>query len=169
MIKVNICMVTGVYLSVNGAIIANNSDISITEIGEGDDGALLCFTDSSDSNISDVGQWYFPNQSAIESNGDLYMNRGHGVVRLHRKKNVMMPTGVFHCEIPDASGTKQNTYVRVYYGRVSSFSTAAARAAGVVVGILLLTTTVVVLAILAIRRYYQCIYNLAATMHTQYV
>ena len=91
------------------------------------------------------------------------------MVRLHRKKNVMMPTGVFHCEIPDASGTKQNTYVRVYYGRVSSFSTAAARAAGVVVGILLLTTTVVVLAILAIRRYYQCIYNLAATMHTQYV
>ena len=149
----------GVYLSVNGTVIANNSDISIMVIGEGDDGALLCFTDlhqccSSNSDLSEeVGQWYFPNQSAVENSGDMYMNRGHGVVRLHRKKNVTMPTGVFHCEIPDASGTSQNIYIGVYYRRVSRFSAAAAWAAGAVVGVLLLITAVFVLALLAMKRY----------------
>ena len=148
----------------NGAVIANNSNISITRIGEGDHGALLCFTDfiqccSSDSQLPvEVGQWYFPDQSAVGSNGDIYTSRGHGVVRLHRRNNAMMPTGVFHCKIPDASGTNQSVYIRVYYERVSSSSAAAARAAGAVVGVLLLMllpTTVFVLAIFAMRRYYR--------------
>ena len=26
----------------------------------------------------------------------------------------MMPTGVFHCEIPDANGTNQNVYVGIH-------------------------------------------------------
>ena len=46
--------------------------------------------------------------------GSIYRNRGPSVVRLNRRNNAMMPTGVFRCEIPDASGTNQNVYVGVY-------------------------------------------------------
>ena len=109
----------GVYLSVNGTILANNSKLSITMIGEEAENALLCFTDihqfycDNYDTLEDVGQWYFPNGSAVEIDGDMYMSRGLDVVRLHRRNNTMMPTGVFVCEIRDASGTNQSIYIIV--------------------------------------------------------
>ena len=36
------------------------------------------------------------------------------MIRLNRRKNATFPTGVFRCEIPDASGTNQNIYIGVY-------------------------------------------------------
>ena len=35
------------------------------------------------------------------------------MVCLHCRNNVTMPTGVFICEIPDASGTNQSIYIRM--------------------------------------------------------
>ena len=36
------------------------------------------------------------------------------MVRLHHRNNATMPNGVFHCTIPDISGTNQNIYVGIY-------------------------------------------------------
>lgn len=91
-----------------------------------DTGSLFCLTNSttccrsSDTpGVGGVGEWYFPNNgsavSRVQGGGDsIYRDRGPSVVRLHRRDNAMRPTGVFRCEIPDASGTSQNIYVGVY-------------------------------------------------------
>ena len=36
------------------------------------------------------------------------------MVRLNRRNNATSPTGVYRCEIPDASGTNQTLYVGIY-------------------------------------------------------
>ena len=94
----------------NGAVIVNNSEIFITAIGEGDDKALLCFTDlhqRCDDTSGHAGDWYFPNKSAVDnesSHSDMYRSRGSSVVRLHRRNSTIVPTGMFCCVVPDASG-----------------------------------------------------------------
>ena len=67
-----------------------------------------------------MGEWYFPNTSMvrIEGTGDsFYRNRGPSVVRLHRRHNVMMPTGLFYCEVPDANNVTQMIYIMILEGR----------------------------------------------------
>ena len=65
-----------------------------------------------------MAQWYFPvNNSAIQSGSSgssLYRNRGPSAVRLNRRHQVTAPSGVYRCEIPDASGTSQSIYVGIY-------------------------------------------------------
>ena len=103
----------------------NRSVVSLDDIGEGAD-ALLCLTNSlsccdehSDGTTS--GMWYFPNSSPVplesQASGhrhDMYITRGPGVVRLHRRGSSMMPVGIFHCEIPDEEGMNQSIYIDVY-------------------------------------------------------
>ena len=88
---------------------SNNSYILNSDIGEGNDGALLCFTDLSpccdSAGGSDVGEWFFPDESQVLAPGtgtDFYRDRGPGMVRLHRRNNAMSPTGQFCCEVPNA-------------------------------------------------------------------
>ena len=99
--------------------------MTLNDIGV-DSGSLFCLTNntqccgSSDtpSGEGGVGEWYFPNNgSAVGTEGEhgsIYRNKGPSVVHLHRRNNAMMPTGVYHCEIPDANGTRQNIYVGIY-------------------------------------------------------
>ena len=111
----------GVYLSLGRTIISSDR-ILITDIGEGDDGALLCFTDliqccNSDSGRAE-GQWLFPNGSSVlagsaEVIGDFYFDRGPSVVRLHRRNNATSPTGQFCCEVPDATSTNMRACVNI--------------------------------------------------------
>ena len=53
-----------------------------------------------------MGEWLFPNGSAvpikIQSDG-LYRNRGPRVVRLNRKNGTQSPTGLYCCQVPDAT------------------------------------------------------------------
>ena len=54
-----------------------------------------------------IGQWNFPNGTHVpmQSNAaTFYQNRGgDGTVNLNRlNTNIMMPTGLFCCEVPDA-------------------------------------------------------------------
>ena len=104
------------HLSLRGRRYGNNSNILIPDIGEGDCGALSCFTDlieccrdsDTPTGISVLGQWLYPNGSAVGVMGgreDFYIDRGSSVVRLHRRINVMSPTGNFCCEVPDATST----------------------------------------------------------------
>ena len=101
----------------------NKSVVSLDEIGEGAD-ALLCLTNSlscceehGDGTTS--GMWYFPDSSPVPlesqaSGHDMYISRGPGVVRLHRRGGSMMPVGIFHCEIPDGGGMNQSIFIGVY-------------------------------------------------------
>ena len=103
---------------------ANNSNIFITDIGEGDCGALLCYTDltecCADSDtpvgVGALGQWVYPNGSVVgtESDGqDFYINRGPSVVRLNRRRNATSTTGLFCCEVPDAAATNTRTCINI--------------------------------------------------------
>ena len=103
-------------------IYGNNSIVTVDDIAE-NDSALLCYTNNRTCcktyGQTGIGEWYFPNGKMVSfgsynRGGDLYRNRGPSVVRLNRRNNAMMPTGVFRCEIPDASGTNQNIYIGVY-------------------------------------------------------
>ena len=53
------------------------------------------------------GDWFFPNGTVVpgplQSPTTFYRNRGDGTVNLNRlNTNVMMPTGLFCCEVPDS-------------------------------------------------------------------
>ena len=104
---------TGVHLSLGD--VGNNSNIFITDIGE-DSEALPCYTDltqccrSNDTSddIGVLGEWLYPNGSAVEpsmSGNDFYRNRGPSLVRLNRRNNATSPEGQFCCVVPDATFT----------------------------------------------------------------
>ena len=94
--------------------------MNLTDIGEGDTAALLCLTDrvaccrGSDGGAG--GDWYFPDGGLVPfefEDTSIYQNRGASRVRLNRRNNAQSPTGVYRCEIPDASRTNQRIYVGV--------------------------------------------------------
>ena len=94
-------------------VYSGNDYILVTDIGEGDDKALLCFTDlirccDSTSGAGALGQWFFPDGSPVgdlEDGKHLYVTRGASVVRLNRRNNAASPTqaGEFCCQIPNSS------------------------------------------------------------------
>ena len=63
-----------------------------------------------------LGNWHFPDESAIEPEraNSIYKNRGPSVVRLHKKRNIISPTGIYHCDIPDNTSVSQSIFVGVY-------------------------------------------------------
>ena len=93
------------HLSLRESFIANNSYISITDIGEGRNGALICFTDNSSCcNINGRG-WFFPNRSVVSVNvSSIYFSRGPSMLSFNRRNNAMPPSGLYCCDIPDADG-----------------------------------------------------------------
>ena len=101
------------YLSLKGKLYQNNSIIPITDIGqtlekEVEGEALLCYTDTVEccSNTSISGKWFLPDQSEVgimSEAGGFYMDDGQSVLRLHRRSQTISPTGVFCCEILDAT------------------------------------------------------------------
>ena len=101
----------------------NKSVVSLDDIGEGAD-ALLCLTNSLScceerGDGMTGGMWYFPDSSPVPlgnqtSGHDMYITRGPGVVRLHRRGSSTMPVGILHCEIPDAREMNQSIYIGVY-------------------------------------------------------
>ena len=104
--------------------IRNNSNIWIGEIGEGDNGALFCVTDliwccrdaDTPSKGGALGEWFYPNGSAVPISGsgyDFYRSRGTGIVRLHRRNNTISITGQFCCVVPDATFTNSTTCINI--------------------------------------------------------
>ena len=112
-------MCAGVYLSLRGVVYSNNSAILITEIGETNtisNTGLQCLTDRRPCCASlpnRQGEWLFPDGvTPVPPQGvatTFYRNRGDdGTVNLNRlNTNVMMLTGQFCCEVPNASGVIQ--------------------------------------------------------------
>ena len=114
---------SGVYLALRGVHVANNSDINIRIIGQSSDnpnGALQCVTDRSPCCATPPnrrGEWYLPNGTLIQvtaSTTAFYRNRGdNGEVYLNLPSDVMSPTGLFCCEVPDATDTDQTLCVNI--------------------------------------------------------
>ena len=98
----------------------NNSVVNITDIGTGS-AALICTTTNLACCLStDGSHWYFPDGSTVQRTGTTYYRTrtiladvGSPTVRLNRNPGATT-TGIFHCDIPDASGDLQSIYVGIY-------------------------------------------------------
>ena len=114
---------SGVYLALRGVQILNNSNINVRNISQSSDdpnGVLQCITDRTRCCLSQSprhGEWYLPNGELVQgttSNLEFYRNRGdNGEVSLNRPSNVESPTGLFCCEVADATGTNQTLCVNI--------------------------------------------------------
>ena len=104
------------YISLRDKTYPNNSNILITDVGEGDGGALVCHTDVEEccgsnetNNNMALGEWFYPDSSTVNiisaTNDNFLTNRDIRLVRLNRRGDTTSPTGKFCCEIPDASYT----------------------------------------------------------------
>jgi len=99
--------------------------VTITDIGTGS-AALICATTFKPccySGPSPGTHWYFPNGSRVENTNTLSYYRSRtdsgtppgtvGTVLLHRNPDGIT-TGIFRCEIRDATGAFQSIYVGIY-------------------------------------------------------
>ena len=99
----------------------NNSNVTLEDIGEGDD-ALLCITDLTaccqppytGEMGPALGNWFFPNGTIVFSGdqSDFFGTRGQMVVRMNRRRGGV--EGIYRCEIPDAMNVTQTIYIGVY-------------------------------------------------------
>ena len=114
---------TGIGLTLNNVQYTNNSVVTITDIGTGS-AALLCTTTFLPCCFSGPlpgTHWYFPDGSRVENTNTLpyYRSRADGNlappgrVFLHRNPGATT-TGIFRCDILDATGTFQSLYVGIY-------------------------------------------------------
>ena len=123
----------GVQFSLRGTTYQNNSLVTLENIqfGNDDTNPLLCLTDlttccrgsDTPSGINALGEWFFPNGTAVPNTvidrvnnvniiWEFYRNRGPSVIRMHRRDGGV--DGIYCCEIPDAAGVTQNIYIGVY-------------------------------------------------------
>jgi len=106
--------------------LTNNSIVAMTDIGIGS-AALVCTTTYRPCCSSDNPntQWYFPNGSQVPNNPALPYQRTRaatGRVILSRNSE-STTTGIFHCDIPDATGMFQSLYVVIYACATGEFCT----------------------------------------------
>ena len=99
---------TGLFLSLRGTPINNDSLVSAGDIGAGND-ALLCLTNATNCCVQpmEFGNWIFPNGNIVDSFSDnggsvdydfFSRSRGESVVRLNRFNNPS-ERGGFRCEL----------------------------------------------------------------------
>ena len=108
---------TGIGLTLNSVQYTNNSVVNITDIGTGS-AALICTTTRLGCCLSSDGShWYFPDGSLVQRTATTYYrtrtNFGGGTIRLNRNPEATT-TGIFRCDILDASGDLQSLYVGIY-------------------------------------------------------
>ena len=110
----------GVYFSLRGRVYSNNSVILITEIGQSNNG-LQCVTDRMQccQYPYGAGQWFYPNGGTVSSYYYYYYAYYYGesfyrtrsddssVILYRYNSDIMSPTGLFCCMLPDARGNEQ--------------------------------------------------------------
>ena len=109
---------SGLGFFLNGTILSNNSISLLSDIGEGS-GALYCLTNRtrccSTESGGERGQWTLPDGSdSDDARTDLYFVRGNSSLLLNRRSSAVGPTGVYRCEIPDATNVPRNLYIGIY-------------------------------------------------------
>ena len=119
-----------VWFSLNGTTYQNNSNVTLENIGDGDD-ALLCMTNYANCcrspYIGDTGKamgnWYFPNGSMVPCSGSqscFFRSRHQMAVRLQRRRGG--EEGIYRCEIPDTMNVTQTIYIGVYPASTGEWS-----------------------------------------------
>ena len=110
----------------DGQLYPNNSVVTVTDIGASFFvSALFCLTpsleccsESETPNAANVTrEWYLPDGRPVSSATGTVFSREQvsSAVSLYRRGSASLK-GVYHCEIPDASGISQNIYVGIYPG-----------------------------------------------------
>ncbi len=104
--------------------------IPITEVGDNFE-SLVCVTSNvntmccgKDDTTGDgpVGNWLYPNgttvpRNQVNPNGDITRSSHTQQICLNRKKtNVISPTGVYTCVVPDGSNTGMNHTATITLG-----------------------------------------------------
>lgn len=127
------CTLAGVYLSLLGVVLTNDSIVSISDIIASENrednmdrpeshedrmGPLVCYTDRRDCcSEPSEGDWYLPDHSsASDSKGFLVSNEYPSTLELTRDSNMpdfMPPSGEYCCWILDANGLNQSACVSV--------------------------------------------------------
>ena len=118
----------GVYLELKGTVYSASSNVSITEVGEGED-ALLCKTNKDDCcarSEKRFGDFYYPSgvRVPVYSHGQsFYHNKGDKVVSLNRRADSEellassgdkpLLLGEYCCEAPDACGDMQRVCINL--------------------------------------------------------
>ena len=100
--------------------------LDLTDIGV-DGNSLRCLTPlipccRGSNGSRALGGWKFPNESLVSSRNtraSISRTRGTSSVLLHRIKNVMSPTGVYTCEIPNNSTITLKLNVYCYIGQIT--------------------------------------------------
>ena len=97
---------TAPYVSFMGQTLANHSYVDLSLVGDdlsGSDG-VQCHTDlgtcCTNTQGSHRGDWYFPNGSRLQFNGDIFEQRGAQRVELRRQNSATSPVGIYRCDIP---------------------------------------------------------------------
>ena len=124
---------TALGFLLKGTPYLNNSLVAMT-IMRADINALICLTNftaccsnSETGGTGSLGDWRMPNGSLVPggasgSTASMIRTRGPSTVLLHRRNNVLEPTGVFTCEVPDASGVLRFVFIFIYVGQVPGTS-----------------------------------------------
>ena len=110
----------GVYLSLNGTFLTNNSNVLITDIGTTSQ-PLVCTTDRRPCcrGTNANGEWLFPNNGShvplMSVATSFFRNReDNGEVNLLRlNSDVMAPTGKFCCRVLDATSSDKTVCANI--------------------------------------------------------
>ena len=97
--------------------------MTLTDIGDIFNGpALFCLTPSTDCCSASetpneaivTREWYLPDRTLPSSAGNAFSREQvSSAVSLYHN-GATSPTGVFRCDVPDASGTSQSIFVGIY-------------------------------------------------------
>lgn len=103
----------------NNRVLPNNSVVLLSDIGEGRS-ALYCLTNRTQCCSSASGEirgrWTLSdgsNASEITTTG-LYLMRGYSSIILNRRNGVVLPTGIYTCQVPTDLNTVRSLYIGVY-------------------------------------------------------
>ena len=114
------------YVAFMGEDLPNHSYVDLTLVGEDDSdpgNIVRCHTDLStcctNSQGTDRGDWYFPNETRLRFtmvDYSIYENRAAQQVTLHRRHNATGPSGIYRCEVPTiaSSPVREMVYVGLY-------------------------------------------------------
>ena len=87
-----------------GAGLPNHSYVDLGTVGIDYSNSVWCRTDLETCCRNDQGlhrgQWFFPSDVALETNGDIYVFEKPQRIDLRRANSATSPTGIYRCEIP---------------------------------------------------------------------
>ena len=108
-----------VWFSLRNTTYHNNSNVTLEDIGEGGDGALLCRTKLTaccrEPYSVSKGNSFFPNGTKVPSSGELWnFHRTRSKLGVHLNCRRGGVNGIYRCVVPDSMNVTQTIYIGVY-------------------------------------------------------